>query len=103
MTRNLYTPTTTTLYFGRNVYFKHYSTAFFEIECVRGRLLPHATPPNPFLVIDHCRYLTHTAGAIFWVSNILGAQRSFIASHKDTKMLMRYTHLRVKDLVGRLG
>ena len=23
--------------------------------------------------------------------------------HKDTKMLMRYTHLRAEDLVGRLG
>ena len=26
-----------------------------------------------------------------------------IAGHKDTKMLMRYTHLRAEDLVGRLG
>ncbi len=26
-----------------------------------------------------------------------------ITGHKDTKMLMRYTHLRAEDLVGRLG
>jgi hypothetical protein len=28
---------------------------------------------------------------------------STITGHKDTKMLMRYTHLRAEDLVGRLG
>ena len=26
-----------------------------------------------------------------------------ITDHKDTRMLMRYTHLRAEDLVGRLG
>ena len=26
-----------------------------------------------------------------------------ITGHKDTKMLMRYTHLRAEDLVARLG
>ena len=26
-----------------------------------------------------------------------------VTGHKDTKMLMRYTHLRVEDLVRRLG
>jgi len=26
-----------------------------------------------------------------------------ITGHKDTRMLMRYTHLRAEDLVGRLG
>ncbi len=61
---------------------------------------PH---PPPFLVIDHCRYSTHTAETIFLVSNILGAiYRNFIAGHKDTKMLMHYTHLRAEDLVGRI-
>ena len=28
---------------------------------------------------------------------------SFHTGHTDTKMLMRYTHLRAEDLVGRLG
>jgi len=26
-----------------------------------------------------------------------------ITGHKDTRMLMRYTHLRAEDLVGKLG
>ena len=26
-----------------------------------------------------------------------------VTGHKDTKMLMRYTHLRAEDLVARLG
>ena len=69
----------------------------------RQMVAPDTPDPIPFLALDHCRYLTHTAGAIFWVSNILGAQRSFIASHKDTKMLMRYTHLRAENLMARLG
>ena len=28
---------------------------------------------------------------------------ALISGHKDTKMLMRYTHLRAEDSVGRLG
>jgi len=32
-----------------------------------------------------------------------GLRVTLIAGHKDTKMLMRYTHLRAEDLVGRLG
>jgi len=44
------------------------------------------------------------AVGVLGVSNILGdAQRSFMPNHKDTKMLMRYTHLRAENLVGRLG
>jgi len=44
-------------------------------------------------------------GGIFRVLNFRKGvtQSSFITGHKDTKMLMRYTHLRAEDLVGRLG
>ena len=31
------------------------------------------------------------------------AEVATITGHKDTGMLMRYTHLRAEDLVGRLG
>ncbi|HIO03431.1 MAG TPA: hypothetical protein EYN14_16005 [Alphaproteobacteria bacterium] len=30
------------------------------------------------------------------------AEEATITGHKDTRMLMRYTHLRAEDLVGRL-
>jgi len=31
------------------------------------------------------------------------AEVATITGHKDRRMLMRYTHLRAEDLVGRLG
>ena len=51
----------------------------------------------------HFHDLRHEAKSRFFEKGLNPAEVATITGHKDTKMLMRYTHLRAEDLVGRLG
>ena len=51
----------------------------------------------------HFHDLRHEATSRFFEKGLNPVEVATITGHKDTKMLMRYTHLRAKDLVGRLG
>ena len=47
--------------------------------------------------------LRHEATSRLFEKGLNPVEAATITGHKDTKMLMRYTHLRAEDLVGRLG
>ena len=47
--------------------------------------------------------LRHEATSRFFEKGLNPVEVATITGHKDTRMLMRYTHLRAKDLVKRLG
>jgi len=47
--------------------------------------------------------LRHEATSRFFEKGLNPVEVATITGHKDTKMLMRYTHLRAEDLVARLG
>ena len=47
--------------------------------------------------------LRHEATSRLFEKGLNPVEVATITGHKDTKMLMRYTHLRAEDLVGRLG
>ncbi len=47
--------------------------------------------------------LRHEATSRFFEKGLNPVEVATITGHKDTRMLMRYTHLRAEDLVGRLG
>ena len=47
--------------------------------------------------------LHHEATSRLFEKGLNLVEVATITGHKDTKMLMRYTHLRAEDLVGRLG
>ena len=51
----------------------------------------------------HFHDLRHEATSQFFEKGLNPVEVATITGHKDTKMLMRYTHLRAEDLVGRLG
>ena len=51
----------------------------------------------------HFHDLRHEATSRLFEKGLNPAEVATITGHKDTKMLMRYTHLRAEDLVGRLG
>jgi len=51
----------------------------------------------------HFHDLRHEATSRFFEKGLNPVEVATITGHKDTKMLMRYTHLRAEDLVGRLG
>ena len=55
--------------------------------------------------IDDLRFhdLRHEATSRLFEKGLNPVEVATITGHKDTKMLMRYTHLRAEDLVGRLG
>ena len=57
------------------------------------------------LGIDDLRFhdLRHEATSRLLEKGLNPVEAATITGHKDTKMLMRYTHLRADDLVGRLG
>ena len=51
----------------------------------------------------HFHDLRHEATSTLFEKGLNPVEVATITGHKDTKMLMRYTHLRAEDLVGRLG
>ena len=51
----------------------------------------------------HFHDLRHEATSRLFEKGLNPVEVAAITGHKDTKMLMRYTHLRAEDLVGRLG
>jgi len=51
----------------------------------------------------HFHDLRHEATSRLFEKGLNPVEVATITGHKDTKMLMRYTHLRAEDLVGRLG
>jgi integrase len=51
----------------------------------------------------HFHDLRHEGTSRFFEKGLNPVEVATITGHKDTRMLMRYTHLRVEDLVGRLG
>ena len=51
----------------------------------------------------HFHDLRHKATSRLFEKELNPVEVATITGHKDTKMLMRYTHLRAEDLVGRLG
>ena len=55
--------------------------------------------------IDDLRFhdLRHEATSRLFEKGLNPVEVATITGHKDTKMLMRYTHLRAEDLVGRLS
>ena len=57
------------------------------------------------LNIDNLRFhdLRHEATSRLFERGLNPVEVATITGHKDTRMLMRYTHLRAEDLVGRLG
>jgi len=48
-------------------------------------------------------HLRHEATSRFFEKGLNPVEVATITGHKDTRMLMRYTHLRAEDLVKRLG
>ena len=50
----------------------------------------------------HFHDLRHEATSRFFEKGLNPVEVATITGHKDTRMLMRYTHLRAEDLVGRL-
>jgi integrase len=55
--------------------------------------------------IDDLRFhdLRHEATSRFFEKGLNPVEVATITGHKDTKMLMRYTHLRAEDLASKLG
>jgi integrase len=55
--------------------------------------------------LDNLRFhdLRHEATSRFFEKGLNPVEVATITGHKDTRMLMRYTHLRAEDLVRRLG
>jgi integrase len=51
----------------------------------------------------HFHDLRHEATSRLFEKGLNPVEVATITGHKDTKMLMRYTHLRAENLVGRLG
>ena len=51
----------------------------------------------------HFHDLHHEATSRLFEKSLSPVEVATITEHKDTRMLMRYTHLRAEDLVGRLG
>ena len=51
----------------------------------------------------HFHDLRHEATSRFFEKGLNPVEVATITGHKDTRMLMRYTHLRAEDLVRRLG
>ena len=51
----------------------------------------------------HFHDLRHEAISRFFEMGLSIPEVALISGHKDTRMLMRYTHLRAEDLVKRLG
>jgi len=51
----------------------------------------------------HFHDLRHEATSRLFEKGLNPVEVATITGHKDTKMLIRYTHLRAEDLVGRLG
>ena len=51
----------------------------------------------------HFHDLRHDAASRFFEKGLNPVEVATITGHKDTRMLMRYTHLRAEDLVKRLG
>jgi integrase len=51
----------------------------------------------------HFHDLRHEATSRFFEKGLNPVAVAAITGHKDTRMLMRYTHLRAEDLVKRLG
>ena len=51
----------------------------------------------------HFHDLRHEATSRFFEKGLNPVEIATITGHKDTRRLMRYTHLRAEDLVGRLG
>ena len=51
----------------------------------------------------HFHDLRHEATSRLFEKGLNPVEVASITGHKDTKMLMRYTHLRAEDLVKRLG
>ena len=51
----------------------------------------------------HFHDLRHEATSRFFEKGLNPVEVATITGHKDTKMLMRYTHLRAENLVGQLG
>ena len=51
----------------------------------------------------HFHDLRHEATSRFFEKGLNPVEVATITGHKDTRMLMRYTHLRAEDLVGRLA
>ena len=50
-----------------------------------------------------CSASRHEAASRFFEKGLNPVEVATITGHKDTRMLMRYTHLRAEDLVKRLG
>ena len=50
----------------------------------------------------HFHDLRHEATSRFFEKGLSPVEVATITGHKDTRMLMRYTHLRAEDLVERL-
>ena len=51
----------------------------------------------------HFHDLRHEATSRLFEKGLNPVEVATITGHKDTRMLMRYTHLRAEDLVGKLG
>ena len=51
----------------------------------------------------HFHDLRHEATSRFFVKRLNPVEVATVTGHKNTRMLMRYTHLRAEDLVKRLG
>ena len=57
------------------------------------------------LNIDNLHFydLRHEATSRLFEKGLNPVEVATITGHKDTRMLLHYTHLRAEDLVGRLG
>ena len=55
--------------------------------------------------MEHIRFhdLRHETTSRLFEKGLNPVEVATITGHKDTKMLMRYTHLRAEDLVGRVA
>ena len=51
----------------------------------------------------HFHDIRHEVTSCFFEKELNPVEVATITRHKDTRMLMRYTHLRAEDLVERLG
>ena len=51
----------------------------------------------------HTNDLHHEATSRLFEKRLNRVEVAIIAGHEDTRMLMRYTHLRAKDVVGGIG
>ena len=85
------------------------------IQILNDSKIPYETTPNALRLAWsrlkkkgnikdlHFHDLRHEATSRLFEKGLNPVEVATIAGHKDTRILMRYTHLRAEGLVGRLG